>query len=550
MKVFNANLYTANNHTLNDLNNNVNDDYNLITIFGTGDYGTALGKRLIRFGYRIVYGSRNPDFKYIQENFSNEIDTNNIKINSVEDAWLNSKKIIFFAVHANVYEKLIDQLFHAENLSKKIDENHAFNYSREQYKIVIDVSNRLLNLANIDGGNKKVFISNAEYLQHCFNKYTNKIIVVKAFNNLSAYSMDCEYANRGRNSLNSFGSGELVPVASDNQLAKDNIVYLCNQIGFRGFQIGSLDKARDLEKINEKVFPEWKYPTIFSICFLIFNFIWYFFYSYFTNVKYKSFHQYLNEFALLAHTNRVFAFTSINLLAYVYLAGIVASMYQLYYGTKKRRFPIYLDLWLKSRKQLGLWAFFFATLHMIMTFCVLTPSYFSPWYQQTKPVYNRTVTPLFSVRDAFKFTLHAEINLLTGIIAYVVMALLALCSINSISSSLNWPEWTFIQSKCGIFCLTCSLIHDLVMFLRFVIEKDLHKYTTKHIFTRVKFLIIWLPLCVLILKFLFTCFPPISNRILNIRSGIVNKTIYQEKRFRFNKIKSNKTEATNFIIKI
>jgi predicted dinucleotide-binding enzyme/DMSO/TMAO reductase YedYZ heme-binding membrane subunit len=479
----------------------------LIAIIGTGTYGTALGKRLINFGFKIIYGSRKPDLAYIHQNFPYDQDC--VQISTIEEAWNSSINIVFFAVHARVYESLVNQLI---------------KNNKQETKVVVDVSNRSLEKKDT----LKTESSNAEFLQSYFNKYTDKIEVIKAFNNVSSYSMNCEYSSKSNTSIN-YGNGEMIPIAGNSVIAIEEISRLANQMGFRDCQIGSLNKARKLEQLNDSVFPEWQYPTLFSLAFLTFNLIWYFFYSYFSNAKYSNFSQYLQAFSLLAYLNRVFAFTSINLLTFVYLAGLVAMIYQLFYGTKNKRFPRYLDLWLKSRKYLGLWAFFYATLHLVITLCILTPAYFSPWY---KPI----VQPKFSINNetglynvspingfnASGFTLHGELNIITGIIAYFIMCILAVCSINSIGLSLNWSEWTFVQSKCGILCLTFSLVHDVVMYSRFIIEKDVFKYTTKHILTRVKFYTILLPMIVLILRFIFDYFTPLSKRIYDIRNGLYN----------------------------
>lgn len=67
--------------------------------------------------------------------------------------------------------------------------------------------------------------------------------------------------------------------------------------------------------------------------------------------------------------NKVLPVTSITLLALVYLPGILAAGFQLYFGTKYKRFPQWLDRWMLSRKQFGLLSFFFATLHACYSLC-------------------------------------------------------------------------------------------------------------------------------------------------------------------------------------
>ena len=460
-----------------------------VVIIGTGRYGLALGRRLISFGFSVIYGSREPNESFISKNFPN--DQQSIQLMSITEAWsANNSNIVFFAVNVEAHEDLVMRL--------------SSNNVQIQQKIVVDVSNQREN---------KSYESSAETLQKMFNKYSDKIIVIKAFNNVSAVSMDFDFSNKVK--IND----EMILIAGNDCNAVKEIMFLANQIGFQAFQIGLLDKAKKLELSNGKVFQEWQIPSLFTTGFLIFNLIWYFFYSFVTNKKYKTFDDYWKKFSLLLYLNRVFAFTSINLLAYVYLAGLVAISFKFYYGNSSKRFPKYLDLWLKSRKHLGLWAFFYATLHVLVTICVLTPANFAVWYKPiVKPNMNgNNLTNDLNVliQEGFKptgFTFHAELNIFTGIMAYSIMVILTISSINSVASSLNWSEWNFIQSKCGIMCLFVSLCHDIVMFVRFITEKEIHKYTVHHIFTRVKFYTIWVPLFVIIFRFVFSLIECVKKR--------------------------------------
>lgn len=466
-----------------------------VTIMGTGQYGLALGKRLVTFGFHVVYGSRQPNKNFISKHFRDDQDY--VQLLTINEAWSSNSKIVFFAVNIEAYDDLVTKLMSSDNSQVE--------------KIVLDVSN---------GKDNKSDESSAEMLQNFFNKHTDKINVIKAFNNVSAISMNFDFLSKAK--IND----EMILVAGNDCQSVREIISLANKIGFQAFEIGLLNRAKKLELSNGTVFKEWQHPTLFITGFLIFNLIWYFFYSYFSNAKYSNFDQYLKAFSLLPYLNRVFAFTSINLLSYVYLAGIVAISYKFHYGKKTKRFPKYLDTWLKSRKQLGLWAFFFATLHALLTLCILTPAHFSPWFKampQPKFTLNSSYfknenSSSFDVTTNAEFkqtglTFYAELNIITGVISYSIMLFLAICSINSIASSLNWSEWTFVQSKCGLLCLFFSLLHDVVMYLRFIFEKDVHKYTNKHILTRVKLYTIWVPLVVLILRLLFMLGQHIMERI-------------------------------------
>ena len=50
-------------------------------------------------------------------------------------------------------------------------------------------------------------------------------------------------------------------------------------------------------------------------------------------------------------------------------------------------------------------------------------------------------------------------NIFIGSFSLGLMALLAITSIPSVSSTLSWREFIFIQSKFGWWCLFCALFH-------------------------------------------------------------------------------------------
>lgn len=457
-----------------------NESSRNVTIFGTGNYGLALGSRFLRYGFKVIYGSRNPNKNYVKEVL--RASDEEIRVMSLSDAWKESSKIIIFAIRPENYEEVINAC----------SRNFKFND-----KIVIDISNSLESSDEV---------SNAEKLQLLLRRFmgeSNNANVVKAFNQLSAYTISEEFSNK---------STELVPIASDSQLACHEVMNLCRNIGLSGYMVGPLKYSKELEKSNSLTFDEWKYPTLFVVLFFIVNCFWFFFHSYFTNSRFINFSDYLNKFSLMSLLNRVTGFTSLHLLSLVYLPGCLASFYQLYYGTKYKRFPRYIDLWLKSRKYIGLWAFFIASLHLIISLVILNPAYYSPWFIKNEGNMHS------------KYTVHGELNILSGIVAYFLMCPLVVTSINSISSSLNWSEWRFVQTTIGYCCLMVSLLHVFIMFLRFVLERNLHNYSTNFILSRIKFISLWLPFAVLVFK-LVTLIPMVHKRVKHIRNGTFEKTI-------------------------
>ena len=310
------------------------------------------------------------------------------------------------------------------------------------------------------------------------------------------------------------GSIEQVPIAGDNQNARDRIIKLSNQIGMQGVDAGDLKNAYKLERSNKLTFNEWKLPTLICVCFVLLNFVWTFFWYYLFPKKPKVFAKFLQDFSVLSHLNKVFGFSALQLLAFVYLPSVIAGVFQLKNGTKYKHFPCCIDFWLRTRKQFGLWAFLIASCHVFMTIFVTNPSYVSEWYRQ---IDNANAANEFGLT---KMTVHGEINVLSGILAYVVMFLVALSSINSIANSLNWSEWRFVQSKLGMCCLLAAFLHDFSMYLRIFLAHRERGYSAVYLITRVKLIGLYFPLMVLVFRFVFAYFCPISRRIARIRAGI------------------------------
>ena len=62
--------------------------------------------------------------------------------------------------------------------------------------------------------------------------------------------------------------------------------------------------------------------------------------------------------------NESLAVHAVQMLTMCYFPGVLAAYIQLFRGTKYSRFPIWLDRWLKMRKQFGLLMLFSACLHV------------------------------------------------------------------------------------------------------------------------------------------------------------------------------------------
>jgi DMSO/TMAO reductase YedYZ heme-binding membrane subunit len=225
-----------------------------------------------------------------------------------------------------------------------------------------------------------------------------------------------------------------------------------------------------------------------------------------------SFAKYLEDFSLLSHTNKVLGYTSLQLLAMVYLANVFASIYQLRWKTKYKRFPKWLDYWLRTRKQYGLWAFLIGSFHALATIFITNPSYLPDWYISSK----------FNKFNLSQMTFNAELNILTGILTFILMLLVALSSINSIANSLNWSEWRFVQTDLGLGCLFVGFLHSFFMYMRIYLEKEEKQHDWVYLLTRVKLIATYLPLLTLLFRFTFAYFKPVSRKLEAIRNGTLS----------------------------
>jgi DMSO/TMAO reductase YedYZ heme-binding membrane subunit len=120
-----------------------------------------------------------------------------------------------------------------------------------------------------------------------------------------------------------------------------------------------------------------------------------------------------------------------------------------------------------------------------------------------------------------KLTLNGEINMITGMVAYVLLALVALSSLNSVAASLNWSEWRFVQTKLGMICLAFGLTHAISMYLNIFLDRNKYNYSTVYLLTRVKLIAIYFPLLVVVLRLIFGYFRPLASKIENIRDGSI-----------------------------
>ncbi|GFN75770.1 metalloreductase steap2 [Plakobranchus ocellatus] len=197
----------------------------------------------------------------------------------------------------------------------------------------------------------------------------------------------------------------------------------------------------------------------------------------------------------------------------------LASILQIYYGTKHRRFPQFLDTWLKSRKQFGLVSFFLVTVHAIASAMMLSPTYYSSWFHKVTVTLPANLNLTSATSDLVLTPSKAwmiwkgEAACALGVLAFVLMAVVALTSIRSVGETLNWSEWRCVHSQVSYGVLALSAAHVCVMGSPGWVKKGFPET-----FKSITFLSVLLPLFVLLLKLVFSL-PPLRGYLLKIRRG-------------------------------
>ena len=139
-------------------------------------------------------------------------------------------------------------------------------------------------------------------------------------------------------------------------------------MGFTPVDMGALSSARGIENMPLLLFPAWRGPVLTAVALSIFFFA----YSFVRDIIHPYVRSGLSLFYKIPVevVNHTVPSVAITLLALVYLAGQLAAAHQLGYGTKYRRFPLWLEEWLGCRKQLGLLSFFFGCVHTLYSLCL------------------------------------------------------------------------------------------------------------------------------------------------------------------------------------
>ncbi|CAN9498032.1 unnamed protein product [Ophioblennius macclurei] len=434
----------------------------LLGIIGSGDLSRSLALRLVLSGYQVMVGSRCPE-RVIRGLFPD-----GVEIRSQVEMANAAEAVVFVAVYPEYYPTLTEL--------------------REQLagKVLIDVSNA--DRLGLEGQ------SNAERLAEIFPQSK----VVKAFNVVSAWALQTGAQDGNRQVL----------VCSDHQDSKFLVLQLARQMGFSPVDLGGLRASKRIEEAPLILFPSWGAP--FLVTFLLFLF--FYLYIFLRNVLVPYIDHGANNFSQMPMiiVNETLPAVALVTLALVYLPGLLAALLQLYRGTKYQRFPGWLDRWLCSRKQLGLLSFLAALLHAIYSMCLKLRK--SAEHTLLNDEYQVEAGVAISGGDQQAW--RSDLYLSSGILGFGVLAMVAVTSLPSVGNTLNWREFTFVQSGLGYAALTLCTLHTLFFGWNFAFLPQAYPYNMPPVFL----LAVVLPCVVLTGRFLLAL-PCVWSILMKIRRG-------------------------------
>jgi len=456
-----------------------------ICVIGSGDFGRALAGRLANSGYEVTIASRN---------VARNRDLIPATVGVCDISQVSSAEVILVAIPAAFYSSIPLELLAG--------------------KIVVDVSNRN------KVGRAATELSQAEQLAQLlpFSR------VVKSFNVLSAYSLE----NGGQQ-----GSKQ-VYVAGDDGQARNVVSDIVRTAGFTPVDMGLLVSARQIEDIPVAVFQHWRYPFSIHLAIFIFLYILGFVkYQICWPITWSSDGRFLWELwnhIPMDNMNKTLAVHALITLALCYLPGVLAGWLQIVRGTKYSRFPAWLDNWLKMRKQLGLLMFFAASVHACLSVAYLSPQYHGLVYGDAVEVsvhvmegegwgpkmesVNRTTVKIFGTE---KMTWQGECFLMTGVLGFGLVSLLAISSLPSVTATLTWKEFAFIQSGLGWLAMILLCGHDMFYGWKYM---DGPSCGIPSSFQYV----LYIPALTILLKIPLVL-PPLSSHLDKIRSGYVRSSL-------------------------
>ncbi|XP_030642025.1 metalloreductase STEAP3 [Chanos chanos] len=434
-----------------------------VGILGSGDFSRSLAIRLVTSGVSVAVGSRCP------KRITPGLFPDAVELTSQERAVTLAEKVVFVAMYPEHYSTL-------SGLRAGL-----------QGKVLVDVSNATeLNLSGP---------SNAERLAEAFPECS----VVKGFNTLSAWALQTG-AQDGRRQ---------VLLCSDSLEAKNGVSSLALRIGFHPLDMGGLIAARELEVAPLRLFPSWGSSVL--LLFLLFLFFYGYGFVRGILMPYLAHGRNLFYRLPLDLVNETLPAVALVSLALVYLPGLLAAVLQLSRGTKYRRFPRWLDRWMCGRKQLGLLSFLCATLHGVYSLCL--PLRRATQYRILNGAYRQVKAGVEDVWDEVEVW-RSDLYLSCGVLGLGVLSILAITSLPTVGNTLNWREFTFVQSGLGYAALTFSVLHTLFFGWDFTFSSEAFPYYLPPSYL----LAVTLP-CVVLVCRLVLVFPCLANRLSRIRRG-------------------------------
>lgn len=428
----------------------------VVGILGYGNYGKAIAARLKANAVEFVVGTR--DVHSRKQDGLVEVE-----FMSYKEAATRSD-ILVMAIPARVYDDITQQFSDVA-----VD------------KIVVDVSN----------ADKMSDSCHAEHLADLLPTSH----VVKAFNTISAWSMENDIYGASRN----------VFICGDDMTARKTVMQLAQEMGFTPVERGRLHAASILEKQALQLFPEWRTAFWITWALLIFQIVY-------LHGRYVATHdpKELISSIFLKYPNRITGWMVLWLLGVVFLAGCIAAFVQLIRGTKYSTFPKWLDVWMKARKQLGLFALLFVGIHACLSCILLAGEYYSGMSKTEK-------LPGVERKLYYRYRWNAELSLLFATLSTTLLAILGITSLPTVNQSMSWREWDFVQSKLGYLSMLFGFLHIL-----FYVYK---KFTPAKFATVWKvgiphhtFLMLLLPFVVLMMK-LVLMLPGVHGTLMKIRNG-------------------------------
>lgn len=184
-----------------------------IAILGTGNVGSALGKRLAEAGHDLIYGTRDP----LQEKIKSLLKDTGFGAQALPLAEaVGQSEVIILATPWSSVEEIIRQ-------------NGPWTS-----KIIVDCTNPLKkDLSGLEFGQDE---SAAEKIA----KWTPGAFVIKAFNTTGSKNMESPVIH---------GEKTAMFVCGDDKSAKQKVLQLAEEIGFEAVDAGNLFAARYLEAL-------------------------------------------------------------------------------------------------------------------------------------------------------------------------------------------------------------------------------------------------------------------------------------------------------------